>query len=589
MFLPILIYDRVSIISMEINLRSQHTTQVTSHRKIQPSLPGFRARLGRLPVPILTIILLLPIIVLTFEIATLDIALWERMWSTFLPGALWNTLRLVVGVSLGTLVVGVGCAWLVSAYEFPGRLWFDRLLMLPLAIPGFIMGFVYVTVFEFAGPIQTQLRNQFDWSRDGYWFPNIASPGGLILVLTLVLYPYVYILARSAFREQAAHTLEAANVLGYEGWQAFRRVALPLARPQIAVGVLLVIMETLTDYGTVSYFGYPTLSERIVVLWNTSFDSASATELASLMVILALGLVIVERSFRRQARFYQQGSYGRRMSRQKLVGAQRWLASLICLLLLGAAFILPITPLAVWTALELRDPTVNLLSETFFTYTSNTLVLGMAGAFITVLIALLVAYSNRRDTIETTNRPRWLPRLMTIGYAMPGAVIAAGVLTVVNPIDAAVTDYAVDLGYRGFGYLLTGTVIALLFGYTVRFMVLGFDSIAASVDKVRPSMEAAARTMGADAGRILRRVHVPLVRTGIGAGAILVFVDIMKELPITLLLRPFGMDTLAVRAYFLSIEGFHESAAIPALMILAVGLIPVLLLMQIGENKDQQQ
>ncbi len=575
---------------MNTDLKSERAIQVTIQHKNQPVWPGVRAWLGQLPVLLLTIILLGPIAVLSLELLTPDIALWQRLWNTILPRTLWNTLRLAVGVSLGTLVVGVGSAWLVTAYDFPGRAWFERLLMLPLAIPGFIMGFVYVTIFEFAGPIQTAFREQFDWSRDDYWFPNIASPGGLILVLTLVLYPYVYILARSAFREQAANTLEAANVLGYEGWHAFRRVALPLARPHIAVGVVLVVMETLTDYGTVSYFSYPTLSERIVVLWNTSFDSAAATELGSLMVILALGLLIGERLLRRQARFYQQGSYGRRMSRKRLVGNRGWLASLFCFLLLGAAFILPVTQLAAWTVEELRHPTVNVLGEPLFDYTRNTLLLGGAGAFITVLIALVVAYSDRRDSIETRNRPRWLSRLTAIGYAMPGAVIAVGVLAVVNPVDGAVTDFAVDLGYTGSGYLLTGTVIALLYGYTVRFMVLALDSISASVDKVRPTMEAAARTMGAGSGRIFRRIHIPLVRTGIGAGAILVFVDIMKELPITLLLRPpFGTDTLALRAHFLSIEGFHESAAIPALMILAVGLLPVFLLMQIGGNNNRQQ
>ncbi len=576
---------------MDIDLRTRSTLSTNSDRIQHPSRIdiGFRLRLNWLPIVLLTLILLLPIGVLILEIVSIDVQLWQRMWRTFLPAALWNTLRLALGVSLGTLVIGVGCAWLISAYDFPGRAWFDRLLMLPLAIPGFIMGFVYVTVFEFAGPIQTQLRDYFGWSRGDYWFPDIASPTGLILVLTLVLYPYVYILARSAFREQAANTLEAANILGYDGWQAFRRIALPLARPQIAVGVLLVTMEALTDYGTVSYFGYPTLSERIIVLWNISFDSAAATELASLMVIISLALLVAERSLRGQARFYQQGSYGRRMSRRRLTGGRAVLASFTCLLLFGTAFALPITQLSLWATQELRNPTVNLLGESFFAYTRNTLVLGAAGALITIMLALVIAYSNRRDSVDTAKRPRWLARLVTIGYAMPGAVIAAGVLTVVNPIDGAATNVAVGLGWQGFGYIITGTVIALLYGYTVRFMVLGFDSIAASVDKVRPSMEAAARTMGAGGWRILRRIHIPLVRTGIGAGAILVFVDIMKELPITLLLRPFGMDTLAVRAYFLSIEGFHESAAIPALMILAVGLIPVFLLMQIGATKDRPQ
>lgn len=541
----------------------------------------------RLPILVLTILLLVPIGVLALELLTPDVALWARLWDTILPRTLWNTLRLAVGVSLGTLLVGVGCAWLVTAYDFPGRRWFDGLLVLPLAIPGFIMGFVYVAIFEFAGPVQTALREQFGWTRDDYWFPQIASPGGLILVLTLVLYPYVYILARAAFREQAASTLEAANVLGFRGWHAFRRVALPLARPQIAVGVLLVTMETLTDYGTVSFFSYPTLSERIVVLWNTSFDSAAATELASLMVIIALALLFGEMALRKQARFYQQGSYGRRMARTRLAGSRGWLATLLCTLVVGSAFLLPVTQLALWAVKRMREPTISVLNEPLLIYTRDTLLLGLLGALTTVAIALVIAYSNRRDSTETKRYPRWLSRLVTIGYAMPGAVIAVGVLTVVNPVDGAVTDFAeANLGYEGFGYLLTGTVIALVYGYAVRFMALGFNSISASVDKVKPTMEAAARTMGAGSGRIFRRIHIPLVRTGIGAAAILVFVDIMKELPITLLLRPFGMDTLSIRAHLLSIEGFHESAAIPSLMILAAGLVPVFLLMKIGANDD---
>ncbi|MEM7538770.1 MAG: iron ABC transporter permease [Chloroflexota bacterium] len=574
---------------MTIELTLERATQTNVQQKYQSFWLKLRAWLGRLPILILTIIILFPIAILAIELLTPDIALWQRLWNTILPRILWNTLRLAVGVSLGALVLGVGCAWLVTAYDFPGRRWLERLLMLPLAIPGFIMGFVYVAIFEFAGPIQTGLRGQFGWSKGDYWFPNIASPGGLILVLSLVLYPYVYILTRSAFREQAANTLEAANVLGYDGWKAFRRVALPLARPQIAVGVLLVTMETLTDYGTVSFFSYPTLSERILVLWNTSFDSAAATELASLMVVIALALMFGERLLRRQARFYQQGSYGRRIARRKLAGRQSWLASIGCFLVLGASFILPVTQLAIWTVKRIQTPTVDVMREPIWLYTRDTVILGLAGALTTVVIALIIAYSNRQDSVETTNYPRWLSRLMTIGYAMPGAVIAVGVLTFVNPIDGAVTDFATNLGYRGLGYILTGTIIALIYGYSVRFMALGFNSISASVDKVRPTMEAAARTMGAGNGRIFRRIHIPLVRTGIGAGAILVFVDIMKELPITLLLRPFGMDTLAVRAHFLSIEGFHEAGAIPALIILVAGLIPVFLLMQIGANEDSVQ
>jgi iron(III) transport system permease protein len=535
---------------------------------------------------LLVMTILVPIGVLVAEILTPDVALWQRMWRTFLPDVLWNTLRLVVGVGTGTIVIGTLFAWLISTYNFPGRAWFDKLLLLPLAIPGFIMGFVYVTVFEYAGPVQTFLRESFGWERGDYWFPDIASPAGLILVLTLVLFPYVYILARAAFREQAARTLEAAQVMGYSRWRVFWRVALPMARPQIAAGGLLVIMETMTDYGTVSYFGYPTLSERIVVLWNTSFDVGAATQLATLLVFVALALIIIERWMRGRARFYQQGGHGQRPRRHTLTGGKKWLATSACAGLMSAAFFLPVGQLLVWVLNEFQNPTVNILSESLLNYTQNSLMLAGGAALVVMIIALLIAYGTRSNVTGGRERPRWLARLVTIGYAMPGAVIAAGVLTVVNPIDGAVTDFAAEyLGWPAMGgYLLTGTVIALLYAYVVRFMAVGFNSVDASMEKIKPSMEGAARTMGAGTWRVLSRVHFPLVRAGMVAGAILVFVDVMKELPATLLLRPFGMDTLALRTYFLSMEGWHESAAIPALMILLVGLIPVFILMRVGDE-----
>lgn len=560
-------------------VRREETTLNINWRRLIPGAGGVLSLT-------LTLAILIPIGVLVAEILTPDIALWERMWRTFLPDVLWNTLRLAIGVGVGTLAIGTASAWLVTAYDFPGRAWFDRLLLLPLAIPGFIMGFVYVTMFEYAGPVQTWLRNTFGWERGEYFFPNISSPGGLILVLTLVLFPYVYILARAAFQEQAARTLEAARVMGFGGWRVFWRVALPMARPQIAAGGLLVIMETMTDYGTVSYFGYPTLSERIVVLWNTTFDVGAATQLATMLVVVAVLLIVMERRLRGRGRFYQQGGRGQRPRRQVLTGRKKWLATAALSGLLGVAFVLPVGQLIVWGINELQNPTVNLLSESMIGYTRNSLVLAGLAALVVMVLALLIAYGTRTSVTGKEQRPRWMARLVTIGYAMPGAVIAAGVLTVVNPIDGKVTDFAANnLGWSAPAYLLTGTVLALLYAYVVRFMAVGFNSVDASIEKIKPSMEGAARTMGAGTWRVLRRVHFPLVRAGMVAGAILVFVDVMKELPATLLLRPFGMDTLALRTYFLSMEGWHESAAIPALMILVVGLIPVLILMRVGDSK----
>lgn len=534
---------------------------------------------------LLVLALLLPLGVLLLYVFQFDLARWTHMWNTFLPRALVNTLTLIIGVGIGTGLIGTGFAWLLTAYDFPGRAWFDRLMLLPLAIPGFIMGFVYVTLFEYAGPVQTALRSWFGWKRNDYWFPNIASPGGLILVLTLVLFPYVYMLARTAFREQLASSIEAARVMGYNRLHTFFRLVLPLAYPQIAAGVILAMLETMTDYGTVSYFSYPTLSERIVVLWNTEFDPGTATQLALLMMVFALALIVVVRRLRGRARFYQHGGQGRHMSRLPLRGWSRTGAVLACLTLFGASFLLPVVQLVSWALGELQDPTVGFEGESFISYSINSVALAGITALIVVFLALLIVYGLRATAVHRNRSNRRLARMVTLGYAMPGAVVAAGVLVVVNPLDAAVTDFAAQfLGWSSPAYLLTGTVIALIYAYVVRFMAVGFNSTDASLEKISPSMEGAARTMGAGTWRILRRIHAPLVSTGLASGVILVFVDVMKELPATLLLRPFGMDTLALRTYFLSVEGWHRSAAIPALMILIIGLIPVFILMRVGEK-----
>jgi len=532
-----------------------------------------------LPVAI-TLAVLIPIGLLVVELFTPTPELWQRMWNTFLPRALRNTLTLVLGVGVGTSLIGAGSAWLVTAYQFPGRRWFDHALLLPLAVPGFIMGFIFVALFEYAGPVQTQLRL---WFGSSDWFPAIHSAGGLILVLTLVLYPYVYILARAAFREQAASTFEAAQVMGYTRWQTFIRLILPLARPSIAAGTILAMMEALTDYGTVSFFGYPTLSERVVVLWNVEFDSGPATELASMLLFVALGFILLERLLRGRARYYQQGGRGRRPARLPLTGWQKWMATGACSLLIGVAFILPVTQLVLWGAEEVQSSSVGQWQAVYGDYIRNSVTLASVAAGSVVMLALVIAFGARRQAVR---RPaRWLARLVTLGYAMPGAVIAAGVLVFVNPIDGAVTTFAENhLGWNDPRYLLTGTIAALTYAYIVRFMAVGFNSVESSMEKITPNMEQAARTMGAGSLRVLRRVHFPLVRTGMAAGAILVFVDVMKELPATLLLRPFGMDTLALWAYFLAMESFWQAAAIPALTIVVVGLIPVFILMRVGDN-----
>lgn len=540
--------------------------------------------LSSLWIPLLiTLVILLPIIILAIEILIPDVELWERLWNTILPRVIANTLILVIGVGIATFLIGTAFAWLVTAYEFPGRRFFDHALLLPLAIPGFIMGFTFVSIFEYAGPVQTQLRA---WFGSSSWFPSISSPGGLILVLTLVLYPYVYILARAAFREQAASTFEAAQVMGFSRTQTFFKLVLPLARPSIAAGTILAMMEAMTDYGAVSFFGFPTLSERIVVLWNTEFQHGPAAELASLLLIFALILIVFERHLRGRAKYYQQGGKGRRPSRMLLTGWKKWGATTASSALIGFAFVLPIVRLVTWAMREIRYPSVGAWQEIYFEYIRNSVLLAGTAAVIVILLALAIAYKARSNSLKGKNKPmRIMSRLVTLGYAMPGSMIAMGVLLVVSPADGVVTRFAENfLGWNSPAYILTGTIVALSYAYIVRFMSVGFNSVDSSMDKITPNMECAARTLGEKPRGVMMKIHMPLVSTGMAAGAILVFVDVMKELPATLLLRPFGMDTLALWSYFLGMESFWQATAIPALTIIVVGLIPVFILMRVGDN-----
>lgn len=536
-----------------------------------------------LPLAIL-ILIVLPLALLVLELATPSVELWRRLWETnTLPRMIQNTLLLMSGVGIGTLVIGVGFAWLVSAYQFPGRALFDHALLLPLAIPTFVMGFIFMATFDFAGPVQTQWRV---WFGREAWFPPIRSIGGVIVVMTLVLYPYVYLLARAAFREQAASTFEAAQVMGYSRSQTFFRLVLPLARPSIAAGAVLAMMEAMTDYGTVSFFSVPTLSEGVVRIWQGRFDRAAATELASLLLIVALGIMLLERALRGRARYDQNGGCkGRRPARRALRGGRKWAAVGACLALLSIAFILPVMQLAAWAVSEMQTPSVGAWKDIYGDYIGNSVILSGSAALVVVMLAVIVAHAARLGA--SRRMPRLAVRLTTLGYAMPGAVVAAGVLLFVAPIDHRLTDFAERFfGRADRSLLLTGSMLVLVYAYVVRFMSVGFNSVESSLDKVTPNMEHAARTLGAKPTRVLWRIHAPLMSVGMAAGGILVFVDAMKELPATLLLRPFGMDTLALWSYFLAGEGFWQAAAIPSLTILIVGLIPVFILMRIGGQSN---
>jgi len=549
----------------------------------QPRPSAWRERARAFPwLPALIAVLVMaPLALLALELLTPNLALWEQLWGTILPPMLFNTLALVLGVGVGTTLIGTGAAWLVSAYDFPLRPWLDKLLLLPLAIPTFVMGFVYMALFDYAGPVATWWRQT--WGAD---FPPIRSLGGVIIVLSLVLYPYVYVLARAAFREQSASTVEAARTLGLGRWAAFWRLILPLARPQIAAGAVLAMMEALTDYGTVKFYSVPTLSEGIVRVWEVRADRASATELAGLLMLFALGMMILERALRGQARYYQQGGgvRGRRLVAYRLRGWRAWAAAALGLGLLGLAFVLPAGQLALWTLAELSQQTVGGWQQVYMEYVGNSMTLAGLASGLVLVLALVLAQGVRSSLGSGRAWGRRLARLANLGYAMPGALVAVAVLLLLSPLDRAVNTLARDLGLQRPGLILTGTLIGLSYAYVVRFMAVGYQSVESSYEKITPNMEQAARLLGAGRWRRLWRVQAPLLSAGLAAGAVLVFVDVMKELPATLLLRPFGMDTLALWAYFLASESFWQAAALPSLTILAAGLLPVALLMRVGRT-----
>jgi iron(III) transport system permease protein len=523
---------------------------------------------------LLTTLVILSLSIILLELLTPTREIWAHLWNTLLPMMLRNTVLLVAGAGLGTLVLGTTLAWLVTAYRFPGRGLFDWALLLPLALPSYILAFVYIATFDFIGPVQTLLRSWF--GRD-VWFPNIYTGWSAIVVLTLTLYPYVYLLTRAAFRSQSAHTFDAARVMGLSRTRTLLRLVLPLARPALAAGVTLAMMEALNDFATVRFFNYPTLSEGVFRIWEGMMNRDAAMELAALLCGAALILIVVERILRGQARFTQTG--GQSLAPVVLRGWRGWLMTLACSLVLAVAFVLPTLQLSLWTLDELaRQGPGGTLNVAFQRYMTTTSTLAALAAVTAVLWALLLAHSvrltgGRLATIGT--------RLATLGYAMPGAVIGVGVLLTLTTVDRAADNWGLISGL-----LLTGSIAGLTYAYVVRFLAVAHSSVEASLETVPPVLEEAARTLGAGPLRVLYRIHLPLVSRGLFTAAILVFVDVMKELPITLLLRPFRMDTLAIWAYLLAAEGFWEAAAVPSLSILVAGLAPVFILVRLSGRRS---
>ncbi len=526
-------------------------------------------------------LVILPVAVVLWTLLTPTPAVWEHLWATLLPEITRNTMVLLIGVGAGTLILGTGLAWLTVAYRFPGHAVFDWLLLLPLAVPTYIMGFVYMATFDCAGPVQSALRG---WFGSAIWFPEIRSGGGAVLVMTLVLYPYVYLLARAAFHEQSGNTFEAARAMGYSRLQSFFRLAIPLARPSIAAGVTLALMEALTDFATVRFFNFPTLSDGIIRVWHGMMDLRAATELAGVLVLFALVVILFERWVRGRARYSQKGGRSPGIGRVRFSGWGGWAAAGVCALVLAVAFVLPVAQLALWTVREAAHMPPGALAI-YWELAGNSLILSGLATATAIVLAVVVANGVHMGGGRLA---RFTARLATMGYAVPGAVIAVGVLVPLSAFDHALNDLVEQWRGVTIGLLLTGSVVGLIYAYVVRFMAVAYNSVESSLDKITPNIAMAARSLGASPRRLLWRIHLPLIAPGLLAGATLVFVDVMKELPITMMLRPFGYDTLAIWVWQMAAESLWAGAALPALTIVLVGILPVILLMRIGTRSESE-
>jgi iron(III) transport system permease protein len=518
---------------------------------------------------LIALVVATPILVVVSSLATPSLDVWAHLWHTQLLDLVWNTLALIVGVGLGVVVLGTGLAWLVTMYRFPGRAIFEWLLILPMAMPAYVIGFVFLAFFDYAGPVRHWWRIMFGAK---VWFPDIASYGGVVLVMTLVLYPYVYLLTRTAFLEQSAGALEAARALGVSKLQIFWTVMLPLARPSIAAGLALALMEVLADFGTVTIYGYSTFTVAIYRVWFGLFNRQAATELASVLLLFTFGLYLLERAMRGRARFSQTEGSVRPVVPVRLLGWRAWAASAVSSLVVGVAFLLPVVQLVLWTVGTIGESGYDARYPAFLL---NTLALAAVTAIVAVAAALVLAYALR---LSRNRGVSLFARLANMGYALPGSVIAVGVLMPLAFLDHILDHFMRRAFGVSSGLLVTGSMGGLVFAYLVRFLAVSSQTVEASLVKITPSMDMAARSLGHSAGGVLRHVHLPLLRSSLCCAAILVFVDVMKEMPATLLLRPFGYDTLAVRVWQFTSESMWEAAALPALTIVAGGIVPVLLL-----------
>ncbi len=521
---------------------------------------------------LIALLTLIPLGVVLALALTPQPEIWQHLWQHVLPRVLANTVVLMVLVGIGVLLVGVPLAWLTTLCEFPGRRVFAWALVLPLAFPAYVLAFVQMGLFEFAGPVQGALRAVFGSSR---WFPEIrGSLWGLTLALVCAFYPYVYLLARSAFLTQGRRAMEVAQALGQSSTGAMLRVAVPMARPGIVAGLLLVLMEVLADFGAVAVFNIDTFTTALYKAWFDLHNLGAAAQLAALLVLVVLLLIAAEQRSRQARRYHGAAS---RQHRVVLRGRARWAASGACAAVLAVAFVVPMIQIVVWSFGAWRE----VLDARYWGFAWNSLQLALATASLTTVLAILLSWLRRLYADAGT---AWLVRLAVVGYAFPGVVLAVGVFVPIAWLDEWLLPLLRPLGYEGLT-LLKGTLATMLLALSARFLAIAYQATDSAMQRISRSQEDACASLGLTAGQTLRRLHLPLLRAGLLSGFLLVLVDVMKEMPITLMTRSFGWDTLAVRVFQLTTESMWEEAALPALAIVLVGLLPVALLVARTERQ----
>jgi iron(III) transport system permease protein len=533
---------------------------------------GFSTRAVTFGILAICLVLSVPVLtVLSSVFSNSSDGVWQHLYETVLGDYVLHSLGLMCGVGVAVLVLGIGPAWLVTMTRFPGTRWLEWALVLPLAMPAYIIAYTYTGLLDVGGPVQVWIRETFELRFGDYWFPQIRSLAGAITMLAFVLYPYVYLLARNAFLEQSVCVLEVSRTLGASPFKAFTRVALPLARPAIIAGLSLVLMETLADYGTVQYFGVSAFTTGIYRTWFGLGSQTAAAQLAAVLTIFVLFLLIVEYWSRSKARYHHTSNKYTRLPRIELTGWKRYGAMTYCMLPVLVGFLIPFVQLSFWAF----DTWGVIDKASFMELLFNSLELASITAVIALFVGLFISYSKR---LSPTLLMRSVVRVLGLGYAIPGTVIAVGVLIpfawVDNTLDAFMREHF-DITT---GLLFSGTLFAVVFAYLVRFLPVSLNTLDAGLGKIKPTMDDVGRTMGMSPLRILRRVHMPIMKGSLLTASLLVFVDVLKELPATLILRPFNFNTLAIRTYELANQERLAEASSSALMIVLAGIIPVIIL-----------